>query len=43
LRLNASSGVLANPQDDMTRASFDPRFRWRTNQFVLLFTKPATK
>jgi predicted methyltransferase len=39
-RLDASSSVLANPQDDMTRASFDPSFRWRTNQFVLLFTKP---
>ena len=42
-RLNASSDMLANPEDDMTRASFEPRFRWRTNQFVLLFTKPAAK
>lgn len=42
-RLNASSDLLANPEDDMTRASFDPRFRWRTNQFVLLFTKPAVQ
>jgi predicted methyltransferase len=40
-RLAASSSVLVNPEDDMTRAAFDPRFRWRTNQFVLLFTKSA--
>jgi predicted methyltransferase len=42
-RLNASSSVLANPEDDMTRPPFDPRVRWHTNQFVLLFTKPAAK
>lgn len=40
LRLIATSSLLANPADDMTLPPFDPKFRWRTNQFVLLFDKP---
>jgi predicted methyltransferase len=40
LRKIDESKVLSNPQDDMTLVSFAPKFKWKTNQFVLLFEKP---
>lgn len=42
-QLQNESNVLRNVDDDMTRPAFDPRFRWRTNQFALMFVKPPAQ
>ena len=39
--LEASSGVLRNPDDSRTHNAFDFRIRSRTDRFVLLFRKPG--
>ena len=36
-----STAVLRNPDDDHTKAVFDPSVRGHTDQFVLVFRKPA--
>jgi predicted methyltransferase len=36
-----STAVLRNPADDHTKAVFDPSVRGHTDQFVLVFRKPA--
>lgn len=40
-RLEAESGFLANPEDPLTIAVFDPAIRGHTDQFALRFRKPA--
>ncbi|MDC1287580.1 SAM-dependent methyltransferase [Gammaproteobacteria bacterium] len=39
--LLAESDLLANPQDDRTKAVFDPSVRGKTDRFVYIFRKPA--
>lgn len=39
-RFVAQSAVLANPEDDHTKAVFDPSLRGHTDQFVFKFQKP---
>jgi|SRR5580704_7059211 predicted methyltransferase len=40
-KLEATSLLLRNPQDDHTKAVFDPVVRGRTDQVVMRFRKPA--
>jgi predicted methyltransferase len=40
-RLDEESGVLANPADTHDKPAFDPSVRGHTDQFVMLFRKPA--
>ena len=40
-KLAGESDVLHNAGDDHTKAVFDPSVRWRTDQFVLKFVRPA--
>jgi len=39
-KLEATSALLANPNDDHTKIVFDPSIRGKTDQFVMLFRKP---
>ncbi|MEJ2411210.1 MAG: methyltransferase [Novosphingobium sp.] len=39
--LEASSDMLANPEDDHTKLVFDPAIRFKTDRFVFRFRKPA--
>lgn len=39
-KLEATSALLANPNDDHTKIVFDPTIRGKTDQFVMLFRKP---
>ncbi len=39
-RLEASSDVLRNPQDDRSLSSFEARIRFQTDRFVLRFKRP---
>jgi predicted methyltransferase len=41
LRFDASSTVLAHPEDDHTKLVFDPAIQGRTDQFVYRFVKPG--
>jgi predicted methyltransferase len=40
-KLAGESDILRNPADDHTKKVFDPSIRWKTDQFVLMFRKPA--
>jgi predicted methyltransferase len=40
-KLEGEADVLKNPGDDHTKVVFDPAIRWKTDQFVLKFRKPA--
>jgi predicted methyltransferase len=40
-KLVDESDVLANPADDHSKVVFDPSIRWKTDQFILKFQKPA--
>jgi predicted methyltransferase len=40
-KLASESDILRNAADDHTKKVFDPSIRWKTDQFVLMFRKPA--
>jgi predicted methyltransferase len=40
-KLAGESDILRNAADDHTKKVFDPSIRWKTDQFVLMFRKPA--
>ena len=40
-RLAGESDVLQSASDDHTLKVFDPKIRWKTDQFILKFTKPG--
>jgi predicted methyltransferase len=40
-KLAGESDILRHPGDDHSKVVFDPSIRWKTDQFILMFRKPA--